>query len=138
MPRHPPIALTTLNRSHCQCSSSIGFGIPILLACARRGSKPDHTDKPHTQTQKPGYLLQPGSFDNAIDVFDKSALLELRRAAHLQLVLRPASRDQIRYRAVRQRQSDHSSEATRSRQQQTIQSDRLSYLHPAPRSFPVG
>ena len=52
MPRHPPIALTTLNRSHCQCSSSIGFGIPILLACARRGSKPDHTDKPHTQTPK--------------------------------------------------------------------------------------
>lgn len=52
MPRHPPIALTTLNRSHCQCSSSIGFGIPILLACARRGSKPDHTDKPHIKTPK--------------------------------------------------------------------------------------
>ncbi len=44
MPRHPPNALTTLNRSHCQCSSLVGFGIPILLACARRGSKSDHTD----------------------------------------------------------------------------------------------
>jgi hypothetical protein len=30
----------------------LGLGIPILLACARRGSKPDHTDKPHTQTPK--------------------------------------------------------------------------------------
>lgn len=38
-------------------------------------------------------------------MFDRSALLELRRAARLQSVLRPASRDQIRWRAVRQRQS---------------------------------
>ena len=37
--------------------------------------------------QQPGYLLQPGRSD-AIDVFDKSALLELRRAAHLQLVFK--------------------------------------------------
>lgn len=44
-----------------------------------------------------------GSFHDAIDVFDRSALLELRRAARLQPVLRPASRDMIRYRAVRQR-----------------------------------
>ncbi len=50
-----------------------------------------------------GYLLQPRPFVDAIDVFDRSALLELRRAAHLQPVLRPASRDWIRYRAVRQR-----------------------------------
>lgn len=81
----------------------LGLEFPSLSLALEGGSKPDHADKPHTQTQKPGYLLQPGSFDNAIDVFDKSALLELRRAAHLQLVLRPASRDQIRYRAVRQR-----------------------------------
>ena len=45
MPRHPLNALTTLDRSHCQCSSSLlGFGIPILLACARRGSKSDNPD----------------------------------------------------------------------------------------------
>ena len=42
-------------------------------------------------------------------MFNRSALLELRRAARLQPVIRPASRDQIRCRAVRQRQSDHSS-----------------------------
>ena len=41
--------------------------------------------------------------NDAINVFDRSALLELRRAARLQSVLRPASRDMIRYRAVRQR-----------------------------------
>ena len=39
--------------------------------------------------------------------------MELRRAARLQPVIRPASRDQIRCRAVRQRQSDPSSEASR-------------------------
>ena len=50
-----------------------------------------------------GYLLQPSQSNNAINVFDRSALLELRRAARLQPVLRPASRDWIRYRAVRQR-----------------------------------
>ena len=40
---------------------------------------------------------------DAIDVFDLITLLELRRAARLCQVLRPASRDWIRYRAVRQR-----------------------------------
>lgn len=37
---------------------------------------------------RPGYLLQPSLLNNAIDVFDKSALLELRRAAHLQPVFK--------------------------------------------------
>lgn len=56
--------------------------------------------KPCGQIQQSGYLLQPDHSD-AIDVFDKSALLELRRAAHLQLVfktsfsrLNPGSRGQ--------------------------------------------
>lgn len=53
--------------------------------------------------QQAGLPLQPNQTNDAIDVFDRSALLELRRAAHLQSILRPASRDQIRYRAVRQR-----------------------------------
>ena len=39
-----------------------------------------------------GYLLQPSQSD-AIDVFDRPALLEPRRAVRLQPVLRPASRD---------------------------------------------
>ena len=50
-----------------------------------------------------GYLLQPKPLNDAIDVFDLITLLELRRAARLCQVLRPASRDMIRYRAVRQR-----------------------------------
>jgi hypothetical protein len=33
------------------------------------------------------------SLNDAINVFDRSAFLELRRAARLQSVLRPASRD---------------------------------------------
>ncbi len=57
---------------------------------------------PHSQIQQSGYLLQPDLSD-AINVFDPVTLLELRRAAHLCQIIRPASRDQIRYRAVRQR-----------------------------------
>ncbi len=45
-----------------------------------------------TATQISDYLLQ-SDLSDAIDVFDKSACMELRRAARLQLVLRPASRD---------------------------------------------
>ena len=37
---------------------------------------------------RPGYLLQPSQSNNAIDVFDKSALLELRRAAHFTACLK--------------------------------------------------
>jgi hypothetical protein len=33
---------------------------------------------------RPGYLLQPNQSNDAIDVFDKTALLELRRAVRLQ------------------------------------------------------
>jgi hypothetical protein len=81
----------------------LGFGIPILLACARRGAKSDYPDTLQcAEPSRRDYLLQ-SRFNNAIDVFDRSALLELRRAARLQPVLRPASRDLIRYRAVRQR-----------------------------------
>lgn len=71
MPRHPPNALLTLDRSHCQCSSLAA--IPLGM-------------------RQPGYLLQPGQSD-AIDVFDTVALLEPRRAVHLRHILRPASRD---------------------------------------------
>ena len=93
MPRHPPNALTTLNRSHCQCSSS-------------------RCPHPEGNGNRPGYLLQPSQSNNAIDVFDLIALLELRRAARLHQVLRPASRDWIRYRAVRQRPSSRPSDAS--------------------------
>jgi len=56
----------------------------------------------HSQIQQSDYLLQ-SDLSDAINVFDPVTLLELRRAAHLCQILRPASRDQIRYRAVRQR-----------------------------------
>lgn len=46
----------------------------------------------NVKLQKPGYLLQPSQSDT-IDVFDRPALLEPRRAVRLQPVLRPASRD---------------------------------------------
>jgi hypothetical protein len=82
---------------------------------------------PKGNGNRPGYLLQPSQSNNAIDVFDRSALLELRRAAHLQPVLRPASRDMIRYRAVRQRQSSRPSDASslEIKQTTTTQSDKL-------------
>ncbi len=62
-----------------------GFGIPNLFACAQRGSKPvirTNLSLPHQRCN--GYLLQPLLSNNAIDVFDKTALLELRRAVRLQ------------------------------------------------------
>lgn len=37
MPRHPPNALLTLDRSHCQCSSLFGFGKPYPLGLSPRG-----------------------------------------------------------------------------------------------------
>jgi len=40
------------------------------------------------QTQKPGYLLQPDPFNDAIDVFDGHALSEPRRAARLQSIFK--------------------------------------------------
>ncbi len=93
----------------------IGFGIPFLFACAQRGSKSDHPDNlaiARPSVPKPGYLLQPGISD-AIDVFDLVALPELRRAAHLRQIIRPASRDlsgdarsgNIHQQAIRRRQN---------------------------------
>jgi len=62
-------------------------------------------------------------------VFDQVTLLELRRAARLCLILRPASRDQIRDRAVSKRPSVKSSEMPRKTPTTTDQSDKLpSYL----------
>jgi hypothetical protein len=40
------------------------------------------------QTQRSGYLLQPNPLNDAIDVFNRHALLELRRAARLQSVIK--------------------------------------------------
>ncbi len=72
MPRHPPNALLSLDRSHCQCSS-----------LSRRPEGTRQTGLPFTTQSNP----------DAIDVFDTVALLEPRRAVHLRHILRPASRD---------------------------------------------
>ena len=68
---------------------------------------------------KPGYLLQPSRHD-AIDVFDRPALSELRRAAHLQSILRPASRDQIRGCAVRQHPPERRPDEDKALEQSSI------------------
>ena len=151
MPRHPPIALTTLDRSHCQCSSLVWFSKPILFARAQRGAEPDHPGKPEfaamdhvrltiMRTQTDTVTFYNRVQNDAIDVFNRSALSELRRAARLQPVIRPASRDQIRCRAVRQRQSDRASDAIpKNGEQRTIQSDRLpTSSNPSPISGRLG
>jgi hypothetical protein len=80
--------------------------------------------RPCGRIQQSGYLLQPAHSD-AIDVFDKSASMELRRAAHLQLVfktsfsrLNPVPRGQAT--VIRS-----FIRGDRSHQQRTIQSDKL-------------
>lgn len=118
MPRHPPNALTTLNRSHCQCSSIVQSDLAV---------RPNNPATFYNQT-----------ISDAIDVFDKSALLELRRAAHLQLVfktsfsrLNPVPRGQatVIRPFIRGGQSH---------QQQTIQSDKLpTYLQSFPKVRPA-
>ena len=74
MPRHPLNALTTLDRSHCQCSSLLDLanlsfslaleGVPNLTIRSPLGY-------PHV-SPKHDYLLQ-SRLSNAIDVFDRSA-----------------------------------------------------------------
>ena len=88
MPRHPPNALTTLDRSHCQCSSS----------------KP-----PPKETAKP-----PTFYKRFVTMPSTCSIRSLKRChaeRHPGRILRPASRDQIRGCAVRQhppeRQSDN-------------------------------
>jgi hypothetical protein len=71
MPRHPPNALTTLNRSHCQCSSLVGSGKPCH-SLAREGCQTwtyGHLNGAAPVSRQSGYLLQPDLSD-AIDVFD--------------------------------------------------------------------
>ena len=113
MPRHPPNALKTLNRSHCQCSSLSGFGIPILLACARSGSKPGHrasvnkaqakksaSPKRKQTNQTSGYLLQPDSqmpLTRSIDLLYRSHAERLTCSLSLKTSfsrLNPGSRGQ--------------------------------------------
>jgi len=126
-----------------------GFGIPVLFAKAQRGAKSDHPGKPEfaamdhvrltiMRTRTDTVTFYNRAHNDAIDVFNRSALSELRRAARLQPVIRPASRDQIRYRAVRQRQSDPPSEVTRRTPTTNDPERQASHLPPIPHLAPVG
>lgn len=129
MPRHPLNTLTTLDRSHCQCSSS---------SCRFR----------QETNNRPGYLLQPSLLNNAIDVFDRLAFLELRRAARLQPVfktsfsrLNPVPRGQATVIRSPSRYSPKTVNNTRKPLTQftlATQSDKLpSYLRPLLRFQPA-
>ena len=103
MPRHPPNALTTLNRSHCLCSSS-----------SRRFIRNERqTGLPFTTqpTQQSHRRVRQACW---IGVTPSDPLANLS--------LRPASRDLIQDRAVRQRSSDVPSETFRSRFVRTFRS----------------
>ena len=87
---------------------------------------------PKGNSNRPGYLLQPSQANNAIDVFDRPALLELRRAARLQSIfktsfsrLNPVPRGQATVIRSSVRHCPAGNE------QPTIQSDKLpTYLQP--------
>lgn len=78
--------------------------------------------------------------NNAIDVFDRSALLEPRRAVRLQPVLRPASRDlsgDARSGNINPAQPPEGrSEEHPNNDHASL--DKTSFLPPAPLPFPVG
>jgi len=67
----------------------LGLEFLVLFACAQRGSKPVIRPNLSLSYQRySGYLLQPPFSNDAIDVFDRSALLELRRAVRLQSIFK--------------------------------------------------
>lgn len=70
-----------------------------------KGNQIGYPDKPEVCRTRSTVTFYNRALHDAINVFDPVTLLELRRAAHLCQILRPASRDQIRDRAVRQRSS---------------------------------
>ena len=76
-----------------------------------------HQPSSRRNERRPGYLLQPDHF-----MTPSTCSMDMLYWSHAERLacspsLRPASRDQIRCRAVRQRQSDPSSEAAQGRQQ---------------------
>ena len=49
MPRHPLNALTTLDRSHCQCSSLLDLANPAFSLALEGSAKPDQTVRSKTR-----------------------------------------------------------------------------------------
>jgi hypothetical protein len=95
MPRHPPNALTTLNRSHCQCSSLVGSGKPCLLACARRVPNLDIRTPQRCRASFPTIRLPftTGRLGCHRRVRSAPLIKMSRRATSRGRILRPASRD---------------------------------------------
>ena len=90
------------------------------------------------QTQRPDYLLQSDQI-----MMPSTCSTDLLYWSHAErptcsLSLRPASRDQIRYRAVRRRQSDHLPEAVRRPQTANDPERQASFLPPIPHQSPAG
>jgi len=96
MPRHPPIALLSLDHSHCQCSSIFaGLANLVLLACARRGAKRNQEQPSRIISDlfhKPQLPFTTVVFHDAINVFDKVSI-ERTPVQFRALSIRPASRD---------------------------------------------
>ena len=89
MPRHPPNALTTLNRSHCQCSS-----IDKTITNRHQPTDP----KTHCLLPKSYHLTNPATFYNqTIQMPSTCSIRSLYWSYAEQLTcarsLRPASRD---------------------------------------------
>ena len=60
MPRHPPIALKTLDRSHCQCPSRNPGGIVARTrSCAEPGFNGIGTKRPASRDPSGGAVRQP-------------------------------------------------------------------------------
>ena len=60
MPRHPPIALKTLDRSHCQCPSRNPGGIVARTrSCAEPGFNGIGTKRPASRDRSRGAVRQP-------------------------------------------------------------------------------
>ena len=71
-----------------------------------KGCQIDYPDKPEFAELAQRLPFTTAAYPDAINVFDLDALLEPRRAVRLHQILRPASRDKIRWCAVRQHQSN--------------------------------
>jgi hypothetical protein len=117
----------------------LGLECLVLFACAQRGSKPViRTNLSLSYQRYSGYLLQPPFSNDAIDVFDRITLLELRRAVHLCPIfktsfsrLNPGPRGQATV-------IKPSSEPSQGMPTMISPERQASFLPPVPLSFPAG
>lgn len=142
MPRHPPNALLTLDRSHCQCPSHLSGLADLVRSLALAGCQTGPAST-FVETPKGPYPCKdknpsknPVAFYNqvmsdVIDVFGP-CLLDKRAGVRQAWVLKTSFSRSVRWRAVRQRQSDQLPERANPKPKDGP-SDRTSYLAPHPR-----